>query len=291
MLYPSRQSRQIAGQFPILGRGNPVVRGYPRLNRNDPINRGLVGYWSMDYPTLKGVSLADISGNGNTGTLVASPPLTTGRIGQALLLDGSTQYVSFASINKIGMVAATSEVTICAWIKTTSAFGIIFNARSADGSAILSLVVGRNGAAAQDGKLGTLVRDNNGDGLTNLFSSSLVNDGIYHLVALTITSAKVMQLFIDGKPNGSTATHGMGVGITPAAADTCIGYDPINSSLGKISGPLDDMRFQTRALSPVEIYRLYSDTTGQLGMIVPRRPIVGSSAPGVSAPSSLMVWS
>ena len=47
------------------------------------------------------------------------------------------------------------------------------------------------------------------------------------------------------------------------------------------SGLIDDVRLYNRALLPTEISRIYFDTTGGLGLISPRMPIVGS---GVSPP-------
>ena len=75
---------------------------------------GLVGYWPMDETS--GTSVADLSGNGNTGTMTNMDGATDhvpGVIGNGLDFDGTNDYVnagSGASLDDLG------DMTMCAWI-------------------------------------------------------------------------------------------------------------------------------------------------------------------------------
>lgn len=74
----------------------------------------LVAYWNMaQNPALFDVH--DQSGNGNHLTGVASPTLTTGKIGQAIALDGVAQYLTMAS--SAGISHQGGEFTVTMWIK------------------------------------------------------------------------------------------------------------------------------------------------------------------------------
>jgi hypothetical protein len=58
-----------------------------------------VGQWKLDEGS--GSTTADISGNGNTGTLVGSPAWTTGHTGNALNFNNLTSYVSVNAATKL----------------------------------------------------------------------------------------------------------------------------------------------------------------------------------------------
>src|SRR3990167_464828 len=76
---------------------------------------GLVGWWKLDEGS--GTSAGDSSGQGNTGTLAASPGTptwTTGKIGQGLSFDGSDDYVSVANLSS---QIVNSNISIAEWVK------------------------------------------------------------------------------------------------------------------------------------------------------------------------------
>src|SRR6266699_7247432 len=63
------------------------------------LSQGLVGYWPLDGSVTNWTTntTSDISGNGNTGTLVSLATSTApvgGKIGQALKFDGTSNYIS-----------------------------------------------------------------------------------------------------------------------------------------------------------------------------------------------------
>lgn len=74
-------------------------------------NLGLVGYWPMNEATS--THAGDFSGNGNTGTLTGAtglPLWSQGKLGGAVLFDGTDDYVSIGN-------AGSGIKTISFWIK------------------------------------------------------------------------------------------------------------------------------------------------------------------------------
>jgi len=85
------------------------------------ISNGLVGYWPFDGGSThwNTNTTDDVSGNGNTGTLVSLATSTSrvaGKIGQALKFDGSSSYASIQDNSSLKPAA----VTVSAWVKLNS---------------------------------------------------------------------------------------------------------------------------------------------------------------------------
>lgn len=87
------------------------------INWRHPLAKGLVGYWLMNENG--GTHVADLSGNGNHGTLtgMAFPGTptsgwTAGRDGPALALDGTNDYVQ---IGDVGALDGIPAMTLFVW--------------------------------------------------------------------------------------------------------------------------------------------------------------------------------
>jgi hypothetical protein len=72
---------------------------------------GLMGYWKFDEGS--GNTVADSSGNGNTGTLYNGPVWVDGKYGKALSFDGSSTYVRVEASSSLDV---TSQVTVEVWV-------------------------------------------------------------------------------------------------------------------------------------------------------------------------------
>ena len=200
----------------------------------------------------------DSSGNSNTGTIAGSgTTLVTGHIDSALSFNGSG-YVSLTSISPFVLASATSEISVCCWVKLTATDGVICAMRDGSGTVVFDFVVGYNAVDnAFTGKPSLIVRDGAGGGLTYFSASTAVNDGNWHHVAWTRTSGKVLTLYIDGTAAG-TATDTMGTGSTPLVTVSAIGRDPQNGGLPWFNGLMDDFRVYNRALTSTEVATLAS---------------------------------
>ena len=86
------------------------------------LTNGLVGYWPLDGGTTSWTTdtTQDVSGNGNTGTLVSMSTTTSpvpGKIGGALKFNGSSQYINLGNISAI---TAGSNWTVAFWMKANA---------------------------------------------------------------------------------------------------------------------------------------------------------------------------
>ena len=70
-----------------------------------------IGWWKFDG------NLTDSSTNANNGTGVGSPTFATGKVGQAVSLNGTSQWVSVADANSLDF---TTGMTLAAWIRPTA---------------------------------------------------------------------------------------------------------------------------------------------------------------------------
>lgn len=79
------------------------------------LQKGLVGYWRMDEAS--GTSAQDSSGNNNIGTLTNGPTWGNGKYNNAVVLDGSNDYISISSTSSFN----TAQFTLSQWWYATGA--------------------------------------------------------------------------------------------------------------------------------------------------------------------------
>ncbi len=208
---------------------------------------------------------------------------SSGIIGQSLIFDGANSYVSLPNLTNINFSAATDARTVSAWIKTTQATNCIFCVRNSGiPSAVFDFVTGFDGLTTNAGRLMLLVRDDGNIGITDVVSSVRVDDGKWHFVSATVTSGKVMQLYIDGVASGNSATHSMTGTLTGSITETSIGKEIYNPSITPFKGQIDDVRVYNRALLASEIAQLYKQGGSKLGVSPSLATSTSPSATGLS---------
>jgi hypothetical protein len=150
MLYYGRTSRSVSGTYEFsLDVGNQTTFTLPGLQdgqlyyfsvtaydtsanesafsnevsavptSNPPPPAGLVAAYSFDEG--KGTTVADASGNGNTGTLKNGPTWTAGKYGSALSFDGVNDYVVVP--NSTSLNISGKQITISLWVNITDRGG------------------------------------------------------------------------------------------------------------------------------------------------------------------------
>ncbi len=209
------------------------------------VPNGLVGYWGLDADCLDFTnSLAlDLSGNGGTGTLVASPTLAQGKIGNALSLNGTTQYVSLGASTAYQPVAAG---TYSAWINPVG-----LSNRVMIGGSNFSL--DRNGMTLYlDGSAIVTLELANASARSIIHGLTSMSAGAWWFAAAT-WNGSVVNIFLNGKLDLSAAqTLTPTNGVVPTRIGT--GADAVAFSF---SGLIDDVRIYNRALDPWEMIQLY----------------------------------
>jgi glucuronoarabinoxylan endo-1,4-beta-xylanase len=74
----------------------------------------VAGRWAwLKFDESSGATASDSTGNGRNGTLVNSPAWVAGKFGNAVDLNGTSQYVSLST----GVVNGLTNLTIAAWVK------------------------------------------------------------------------------------------------------------------------------------------------------------------------------
>lgn len=261
MFYQGSQPLQAPSQLSPEPRLNQAMRGWPRLNLNDPVNAGLVGYWSMDGGRIAGTTLADLSGKGNNGTLVNGPTLVNGLFGQALsFITANTTYVECGS----NVPLDSNNWTIVTWINFTS---LSVNQRAVayygNGPTLYA-----NGAALTMVHYGTI----------DFNMGFSVSVGAWYCVACT-RAGSTITAYVNGIQTAQNTSFSVSY-----TADTSVQIGKSPDFGDPASALIQMVRLYNRAISAAEYQRIYSDTSGNFGLITPTRRMVASVAAPASTP-------
>jgi hypothetical protein len=226
---------------------------------NTIISNGLVGYWTFDGPSIDWHTntVKDMSGQGNTGTLVSmsttSSP-TPGKIGQAVSFNNNG-YINLGQ--NAPLTDDTSANTVAAWFQT-SASGTVVSVNDVDyPSTSFSydplIYVETNGKLHGGGYI---------SGFPSLESANSVNDGKWHHAVVTYDGSNIQALYLDGWLVGRAT--GVRTGVNPSADFWRIGtgytetWPGTNDQWFYLAGKIDDVRVYNRALSAQEVKQLYN---------------------------------
>ncbi len=166
-------------------------------------------YAYYDFETGTGSKVIDRTGNGRDGTHIAMNDWNTAELNTvnetyALNFDGTNDYVTIANESNFDF-DNTDSFSIEAWIKTTAVSGrIVSKMYQADP------YTGYEMNVSSTGKLEFLVRnDNSPSNYFIEFSTTDINDGIWHHVAVTYDGTSDIsgsELYIDGVLEATTST-------------------------------------------------------------------------------------
>ena len=226
---------------------------------------GLIGSWKFNEGS--GTGATDSSLSANSGTLHGTS-WVTGKLGEALSFNGTSDYVMTANL----VQNAVTAYSISAWFKTTATGQQAIFANRGPSSTMttgrsLTLEMGQPGGAGHIQWLAEF--DGWGIGIQ---SSATYNDGAWHhavgtwaAVAGTALDFSQFKLYIDG---AAASTSNLTIncncgGITSPL--TGLGGAQIGTSLpwgAYFNGLLDEVTAWNRALSASDAATLYSGGTG-----------------------------
>jgi hypothetical protein len=251
---PSQQAREQT--LSTISKSNTVT-----------LNSGLVGYWPFDGDTTSWTTgtTQDVSGNGNTGTLVNMSMTTSpipGKIGGALNFNGTNSVkTSYAGIS------GTSARTISMWLKTTQTSPL------AGKNTSTLLAYGNADNCANPGYFLVASNDKYGGsanypGISVDFPCNAAityNAAIYdnkwrHVVVSMPNSGTTsnLKVYVDGVLLTTVNNIYVGSYNTGIGSNVQIGNDSYYyTANGGFQGALDDVRIYDRALSPEEVQQLY----------------------------------
>jgi regulation of enolase protein 1 (concanavalin A-like superfamily) len=198
----------------------------------------LMGWWKFDGDAL------DSSGHNRNGVLTGDATYGPGLFDQTLVLDGNGDYVTITGYKGI---LGGNPFTIALWV----------NSPDTGDATMVNWGSSTNGQRVDFRLYQGRLRVEHGNG--NLQGNTVLNDGQWHHVALTVrANASIShpdcKLYLDGKDDSQTTTDADTFNIT-GVTDVTIGRRGTNSDRA-IEGLLDDVRIYDRELTAAEVAEL-----------------------------------
>jgi Concanavalin A-like lectin/glucanases superfamily len=193
-----------------------------------------VGAWSFDEAA--GKTVADASGNANTGT-VSGASRVTGRYGKALSFDGVNDMVTVADAASLDL---TKAMTVEAWVKP-SALGSMWRSVvvKEQASHLSYALYAGNGSSRSSGHVNT-------GGDNAVAGPTLTLNRWTHLA--TTWNGSTLSVWVDGKQVASKALTG-----TAAVSSRALRFGGNTIWNEWFKGQMDDVRIYNRALGATEI--------------------------------------
>jgi len=218
-------------------------RTMPEIPITDP---NLIGWWTLDEGM--GTTAVDWSGHGNHGTLFGPEWTVPGLLGDAALnLRGGYVAIQNLSYNSTD----NTEVTVCTWIRTSSAATQYIASFDRDEYWRLEI----NGNGAGDGQVGWDVMTSSGQ--VDYGSVTRVDDGLWHHVTGVYDNGR-LTIYIDGRPEASASGGNTFGGGNPrfgfiGANSEATSFNGSRGSGSAIFGKIDEVRIYDKALTQEEI--------------------------------------
>lgn len=257
----ARSAAQIQADYNARGNNQGASGNLSNSNTPAALSNGLVGYWNMDESSwtvdCSTSSVLDSSGLGNNGS--ACPNSTGpaggdgGKFAKSGSFDGSNDYVNIAHSSSL---SPTNQITVSAWIKTSSGSDRYIMTKHNDSFYLGIGVVNAN-------KFEFYVNGVNSPAWVS--STTSVTDNAWHLVTATYDGT-TQSVYVDGKLEASIAQSGS---IQTGTASVMIGAR--KTSPGEViegntfSGNIDEVRLYDRALSGNDIQTLYNWSPAPVG--------------------------
>jgi fibronectin type 3 domain-containing protein len=202
----------------------------------------------LKFDESSGTSAADASGNGWTGSLVNSPTWVAGQSGNAVNLNGSSQYVSTGA----GVVSNLTTATFAAWVNATTVSNWMRIFDIGSGTTKYLFLTPKNGST---GKIRFAITTNSGTGEQKIDGTAALPTGGWHHVAVTLNGATGL-LYVDGVLSGSNTAMTLNPSSLGSTTQNWIGRSQYSDPY--LNGKVDDFRIFGSALSAAEVASLYS---------------------------------
>ncbi|MBI4833330.1 MAG: DUF2341 domain-containing protein [Planctomycetes bacterium] len=219
-------------------------------------NSGLVGSWH--FSENSGTAAADMSGNGNNGTLTNSPIWVDGKFGNALSFDGANDYVSVSDNNALtfGNGTTDSPFSIELWVYPNSASGAVIAKATASNA-------GEYYITTAGGNLYFRLVDNSASGYIGIYAVISQNRWTHITAAYDGNGISGMRLYFNGVLQATTASSsGSYTAMENLATNLKIGERESGSNY--FNGLIDEVRIYNRALTAAEITTRYNYYTNKL---------------------------
>ncbi len=249
-------SDQVKTQFTSRGSVNGVSAQLGDDDMSRKLSNGLIGYWKMDEGV--GTTTADVSGNNVLGTFgpgTSAPTWTTGKFGNALDFDGSSDYVETNSSTSV----VTGAFTMAGWVyfDQEKNYQGVFG-KFTDCAGNLDIAIDFCIGAGASGAMWATVT--NSDGSISVQSTITENyAGEWLHLAMVWDGVSTLKFYKNGilRDTDSTALTLSTEHPVRMGTKTTNGRD--------IDGKIDEVRLYNRVLESSEIEDLYNFAPGPVG--------------------------
>jgi hypothetical protein len=227
-------------------------------SQNSKLTDGLVGMWSFNGPDISGSTALDRSGNGNNGTINGAS-IINGKVGQALKFDGSSNYVNVVDDP---IFTYDGGFTWSVWIKPdrkiddtfTDPYYFVMSQNNTGVNVGDMLLFWEKDYASCPTSYGQLVFELENNPYNACSNQEVWQANTWYHVAVTYDNSTI-RMYIDGVQQSDTGS----------ISDYSAGSNAIDLKIGShccspyytFPGVIDEARIYDRALTAVEIKRLY----------------------------------
>lgn len=217
-----------------------VVQG-KSMNSVAPSN--LVLWHTFDGPYLNTSTSTDRSGRGNDGSLTSSPVPVTGKIGQAIKFNGSSNYVNVPNSSSVDL---TGNMSISMWIRPSE----LIDSSSGRKDLLVKflqywLILNY---PSNDGKI--LFAVSTGSPAVYTTTTSWKANTWYHLAATW--DGTNFKIYVDGVLENTAS------GSAPPSTSTSVQIGGNSVQSNYFPGSIDDVRIYNKSLSSAEVLQLYN---------------------------------
>jgi hypothetical protein len=223
------------------------------------LTNGLVGSWSFNGPDMNATQTVDRSGQNNHGTLTNGPTRTAGKIGQALQFDGDADtYINAGNSTTLDL--GTNDQTIALWVNLNSTQPLSHSTLVSKGGEWHDIEGYALIFKVGDDSVIYYVSDGTTRNNDMFLPSSGIADNQWHHVVIVHDRDTAVYFYIDGTLRRTVDAAFNGTDISNTGKNLVIGGHWANN--WHSTGLFDDVRIYNRALSDLEIKRLYNIGAG-----------------------------
>ncbi len=210
------------------------------------LDEGLLLHWSFE--DRNATQILDLSGNGRHGTLAGDPAFVTSDSGEAIIMDGLDDAISFAGPRDPALYGGIDgAVTVSAHVRVTDAD--FYNTLCVGCGPIRSLFVGASPTFGP--RIQVALRDGDGGGIAYHQSSEALADDEWVRTTVIVEGGVGTRIYLDCALDTEV--------LDPAIELDDFGYSsvgPGSQASTWFEGAIDDFRIWDRALTQEEIGEL-----------------------------------
>jgi len=212
------------------------------VNAQEFVTDGLKAFYTLDDADIDGVTVKDVSGNGNDAKIIGKLKSVGGQLDEALEFDRGPNYV------EIPAMGAWEQVSIDCWAYSVDL--------ALDYQGIVSTwqwTAGKVHFKFQGGQ----IQVHKNDGVKITFNAEI--DTWYHIIYTTDTKENELKLYVDGE----LAAEGAAGATLENMDERRIGSEHDGRFL---NGMMDDVRIYDRVLSEKEVEQNFNVTSNEMAV-------------------------